>query len=79
MKMLIHHLATITPIEDVYSGWEELSVSIVSVNQMTATWPSLEGGNQQAVLPSTPITLPMNSISQELFQLQSMCHVIVQV
>jgi hypothetical protein len=56
MKLVIHHLATSTPVENMYSGQEELSFSVVSVNQMTATWPSPEGGNQQALLPSTPIT-----------------------
>lgn len=79
MKMVICHLATYTPIENIYSGKEELSFNVVSVNQMAATWPFPEGGNQQALLLSTPITLPMNPKSQEIFQLQSMCHIIVQV
>jgi hypothetical protein len=79
MKMVIRHLATSMPIENRYSSQEELSFNVVSVAQMTAIWSSPEGGNQQALLPSTPITLPMNSKSQEIFQLQGICQIIVQV
>jgi len=56
MKMVICHLATNTSVENMYSGWEELSFNVVSANQMTATWPSPEGGNQHALLLSTSIT-----------------------
>jgi len=79
VKMVIHHLSTSTHVENIYSGQEELNFNVVSVNQMTASWPFPEGGNQQVQLPSTPITLPMNPKSQEIFQLQSICHIIAQV
>ena len=69
VEMVICHLVTSTSVENMWSGWEELSFNVASVNQMTAIWPSPEGGNQQALLPSTPITWPMDPKSQEIFHL----------
>jgi len=75
----IRHLPINTPTEDKSNGVQDLGYSVFSVKQMTASRPSPEGGSHTLNLPLFLVTLPKNSKSQEIFQLNSLCHIVDRV
>jgi hypothetical protein len=79
IKAVIRHLPMDTPAEDLSKGLQDLGFSVLSVKQMTASRPSPEGGSRTSNLPLFLITLTRNPKSQEIFQLTSICHIMVRV
>jgi hypothetical protein len=50
IKAVIRQLPGDTPAEDISNGLQDLGFSILSVKQMTANRPSLEGGSKSVKL-----------------------------
>jgi hypothetical protein len=79
MKALIHHLPHNTPAEDISNGLVSLGFDVISVKQMTAIRRLPSDGSTIINLPLFLITLPRTTKSQEIFRLQSLCHIAVRV
>jgi hypothetical protein len=78
-KEVIRHLPPNTPAEDTSDGLVTLGFDVVSVKQMTTTRRSPTGGTTTRNLPLFLITLPRTVKSQEIFNLQSLCHISIRV
>jgi hypothetical protein len=76
---VIRHLPIDTPAEDISNGLQDLGYSVLSVKQMTASRPSLEGGNYTSNLPLFLVILTRDSKSLDIFKLTSLCHIVVKV
>jgi len=74
IKAVIRHLPGSIPAEDIAKELQALGFSIISVRQMTSK--RLQAPPN---LPLFLVTLPRSDKSQEIFQLASLCHVIVKV
>jgi hypothetical protein len=66
-------------VEDISDGLVTLGFDVVSVKQMTTTRVSPSKERIMRHLPLFLITLPWTAKSQEIFQLQSLCHISIRV
>jgi hypothetical protein len=76
---VIRQLPGDTPAEDISNGLQDLDFTILSVKQITANRPSPEGGSHSINLPLFLVTLTRSSKSQEIFKLNSLCHIMIRV
>jgi hypothetical protein len=74
LKPVIRHLPHNTPAEDISEGLVSLGFDVIGVKQMTATRRSPSDGSTTTNPP-----LPRTTKSQNIFQLQSLCHIAVRV
>jgi hypothetical protein len=58
---------------------QELGYEVISVKQMKAKRPSLEGGDTLVSLPLFLITLVRNQKSLDIFKISSLCNIMVKV
>jgi hypothetical protein len=79
IKVVMRHLPSNTPAQDISDGPVSLGFDVVSVKQMTAShrWPS--EGRATRNLPLFLITLLRMAKSQEIFKLQYLCHISIWV
>jgi hypothetical protein len=78
IKAVIHHFPPHTPVEDISNSLEDLGFN-VNMRQMIATPIAPDGQNHMEPLPLSLITLTRNMKSQEIFQLNSLMHIIFKV
>jgi hypothetical protein len=78
IKAVIRHLSADTPAADVFNGLVDLGYDVLSVKQMVTTRSS-EGERVRVNLPLFLITLLRNTKSQEIFRLNTLCHVAIKV
>jgi uncharacterized paraquat-inducible protein A len=79
VKTVIRHLPQNTPAEDSPNGLVGLRFDVISVTLMTATRRSPSERSKTINLPLFLITLPRTAISQEIFRLQSLCHIAIRM
>jgi hypothetical protein len=79
IKAVIRNLPHNTPAEDKSDGLVSRGFDVISVKQMTATRWSPTGGSTTINLPLYLITLPSMAKSQEMFRLESLCHMAIRV
>jgi hypothetical protein len=79
VKAVIPHLPAGTPTEDISDELVALSLSVISVHQLTATTQKPQGGNQLVNLPIFLVTLARNFKSPEIFKLTNISQVIIKV
>jgi hypothetical protein len=73
------HLPINTPAEDISDGLMSLSFDVISVKQITTTRRSSPDDPKSINLPPFLIILPRSQKSQEIFRLQSLCHIVIKV
>jgi hypothetical protein len=79
IKAVLRHLPSNTPAEDISDGLVTLGFDVVSVRQMTTTRRSPSEGTTARNLPLFLITIPRTANSQEIFNLNSLCHISIRV
>jgi hypothetical protein len=78
-KAVIRHLPINTPAKDISDGLVDLGFDVISVEQMTTTRRPAPDKPKSINLPLFLITLPRSEKSQEIFRLQSLCHIAIKV
>jgi hypothetical protein len=78
IKAVIRHLSADTPAAVVFNRLLDLGYDVLSVKQMVTTRSS-EGERVRVNLPLFLITLFRNTKSQEIFKLNTLCHVSIKV
>jgi hypothetical protein len=73
VNSVIWHLPSNTSSEDIRVALHEFSYEVISVKQMTAKRPSLEGGFPLVSLPLFLNTLVRNQNSLDIFKISSLC------
>jgi hypothetical protein len=76
VKAVLRYLPLNTPAEDISDGLINLGFDVVSVKQLITCRSSSEGTRN---LPLFLITLPRTAKSQEIFKLNSLCHISIRV
>jgi hypothetical protein len=79
IKAVIRHLPLHTYAEDICDGLVSLGFDVVGVKQMTTTRRSPPEVYKTINLPLFLITLPRTAKSQQIFQLRSLCHILMKV
>jgi hypothetical protein len=79
IKAVIRHLPQNTAAEDISDGLVTLGFDVVSAKLMTTTHGSPSEERITRHLPLFLITLSRTVKSQEIFQLQSLCHIFIRV
>jgi hypothetical protein len=79
MKAVIRHLPQNTPVKDISDGLVSLGFEVISVKQIKITRRSPSDISTTINLPLFLITLPRRAKSQEIFRLQSLCHIAIRV
>jgi hypothetical protein len=79
IKAVILHLPHNTPANDICDRLVSLGFDVISVKQMTTTRRSPHEEPKTLNLPLFLVTLPRTAKSQEIFQLQSLCHIAIKV
>jgi hypothetical protein len=78
IKAVLRHLPSNTPAEDISDGLVTLGIDVVRVKQMRTTRRAPSEGTTRN-LPLFLITLPRTAKSQEIFNLNSLCHISIRV
>jgi hypothetical protein len=78
MKAVIRQLPEDTPAEDISNELVALGYSVISVRQMTATRPQLQGGLQTFNTPLHLGTLTRNENTMGIFKLTNVGHIIIR-
>jgi hypothetical protein len=78
IKTVIRQLPPNTPAEDISDGQVTLGFDVVSTKQMTTARGS-PSDEKTRYFPLFLITLPSTANSQEIFKLQSLCHISIWV
>jgi hypothetical protein len=79
IKAVIRQLPQNTPASDICDGLVSLGFHLISVKQMTTTRWSPSKEPKSLNLPLFLVTLPRLAKSQEIFHLQSLCHIAITV
>jgi hypothetical protein len=79
MKAVIRHLVPDTPAEDICNSLEDLGLNVINVRQMTATERAPSRQTHVETLPLFFVTLTRNMKCQEIFKLNSLNHIIINV
>jgi hypothetical protein len=79
MNAVIRHLHQDTPAEDISNSLEELGFNVISVKQLVTNRRAPTGQTRLETLPLFLVTLIRNIISQEIFKLNSLNHIITKV
>jgi hypothetical protein len=66
-------------VEDIFNSPEDLGFSVINVRQMTATWRAPNGQTHVNTLPMFLVTWTKVIISQEIFRLNCLNHIIIRV
>jgi hypothetical protein len=79
IEVVIRHLPSNTPAQDISDGLVDLGFDIISVKQMSASRRSTSEGSVPQNLPVFLITLPRTLKSKEIFRLTALCHIVIRV
>jgi hypothetical protein len=79
IKVVIHHLPSDTPMEDISNILEDLGFNIISMRQMTATQRARTRQTHMETLCLFPVTLTRNTKFQQIYKLNSLNHIVIKV
>jgi hypothetical protein len=79
IKTVIGHLHPDTPVEDISNNLEDVGFNVINVRQMTTTRREPNRQIHVEILPVFLVTLTKNTKSQEIYNLNSLNHIIIKV